>query len=585
MNGDDRALAPTTPGPPPPDEPHLVFHRGDSYPRAIAWLGFKSFWGHLWHLAASVIATEDIDARQWMQADPPDALTTRMASILRTTPMGGDDAPGTALTDRLERDLWIDFIADTGDDADVSAAVADLVFRDYAVDGERLPRGDLLLFGGDTAYPVATDLEIHNRVCVPFNRVLRERADGKQRVLLGIPGNHDWYDGCDGFSRMFRARRGEVDRASVTLGDTEVDRQGQIGHFIEWVEAFRVGDNVAKRPALPLLGYVPVQSASYFCARLAPGLDVWGVDRQLRVVDYTQRSFFMAERAAPRGRILVIADPVFAMLEPHPIGHRTLESLDLELTRDAPLVLTGDTHHYCRQRFGEAMHVIAGGGGAFLHPARIRRKGRPAPAAEFPGPRASLALALQVPWQIAAGRAGFVVHVALGAAYLPIFVAHLFGLAAHALVAIVATVVCALLGGWRQRRTWLIALLATLCGVWIGAVPLAVEWFLGRLGAASLGETAHLALSLVLGVFPATLGFGTYLMALTLTGLEQHQAFSALAHPGYKHFVRLRVRRDGRAVDGWVLGKVDTLDPESEIVLVDRFTWNNPHAPRGDEES
>src|SRR5690606_29573562 len=128
-----------------------------------------------------------------------------------------------------------------------------------------------------------------------------------------------------GFSRMFRARRGSVDRASVVLDETEVDRQGQIGHFIEWVEAFRVGDNGAKRAALPLLGYVPVQSASYFCARLAPGLDIWGVDRQLRVVDYTQRSFFMDERATPRGRILVIADPVYAMLEPQAIGQRTLE--------------------------------------------------------------------------------------------------------------------------------------------------------------------------------------------------------------------------------------------------------------------
>jgi hypothetical protein len=573
MSGEHRA-EPSIPSAAPPDEPHLVFSRGESYPRAIAWLGFKSFWGHLWHLAASVIATEDIDARQWMQADAPEALTGRMATVLGAAREGA-----ASLTEHLDRDLWIDFIADTGDDADVSAAVADVVFREYAVDGERLPRGDVLLFGGDTAYPVATELEIHNRVCVPFNRVLRERSDGTTRVLLGIPGNHDWYDGCDGFSRMFRARRGRVDRASMTLDETEVDRQGQIGHFIEWVEAFRVGDNVAKRAALPLLGYVPVQSASYFCARLAPELDVWGVDRQLRVVDYTQRSFFMDERAARRGRIVVLADPVHAMLEPYAIGHRTFESLDLDLERDAPLVLTGDTHHYCRQRFGDAMHVIAGGGGAFLHPARIWRRDRTPPEAEFPGPRASLALALQVPWQIAAGRAGFVVHAAAALAYLPIFVAHLFGLGAHAVVGLVATVICALIGGWRQRRTWLIVALAFLCGLWVAAVPLLVEWLLGRLGAAALGETWQLASSLVLSVFPAALGFGTFLMALTLTGLEQHQAFSALAHPGYKHFVRLRVRKDGSAVDGWVLGKVDTLDPKSEIVLVDRFNWKNPHVP------
>ena len=68
-------------------------------------------------------------------------------------------------------------------------------------------------------------------------------------------------------------------------------------------------------------------------------------------------------------------------------------------------------------------------------------------------------------------------------------------------------------------------------------------------------------------------------MVLTLLGLEQHQAFSALANPGYKHFLRLRVRQDGKAIDGWVLGKVDTLEPEAPTVLVDHFTWPNPQHP------
>ena len=39
------------------------------------------------------------------------------------------------------------------------------------------------------------------------------RDDGRQRVLLGIPGNHDWYDGLDGFGRMFRRRPPGVEAA------------------------------------------------------------------------------------------------------------------------------------------------------------------------------------------------------------------------------------------------------------------------------------------------------------------------------------------------------------------------------------
>lgn len=63
-----------------------------------------------------------------------------------------------------------------------------------------------------------------------------------------------------------------------------------------------------------------------------------------------------------------------------------------------------------------------------------------------------------------------------------------------------------------------------------------------------------------------------------MLGLEQHQALSALAHPGYKHFVRLRVRSDGSGIDAWALGRVDPLASEKKdpVVLVDRFSWKNP---------
>ena len=70
------------------------------------------------------------------------------------------DAP--TLVERLGRPLWIDFVADTGDDRDVSrgggAASCSRVRRRRRVPERQhpAPRGDILLFGGDTAYPVAT---------------------------------------------------------------------------------------------------------------------------------------------------------------------------------------------------------------------------------------------------------------------------------------------------------------------------------------------------------------------------------------------------------------------------------------------
>ncbi len=597
---DDDVVAPE---PAPPDRPLLFYRRGKRSPRAIAWFGFRSFWGHLWHLAASVIATEDIDSRGWMHPDEQDVLTRRVAKRLAAADPG---AP--TLTDALGQDLFVDFVADTGDDYDVSRAVAKLVVARFEVDdperpGERLtlPRGDVLVFGGDTAYPVATDFEIHNRVVVPFNLALRgvRSAEGasRPRVLLGIPGNHDWYAGLDGFGRLFRARRTKLDRAaragvsslqaaSKPKGEVEleVDPLAQVKHFVQWVEAFRVGRYVVKRPALALEGYEPVQSASYWSLRLAPSLDLWGVDRQLRNVDFRQRGYFGELRDADRGVMLCLADPVHAFLAPNPSGVGVLDALDLSLERDGLLVLTGDTHHYCRQRFGPGMHVIAGGGGAFLHPAAIARRGLPQPEAEFPGPKVSLALALQVPWQIVHGRSGFLVHAVVAATLLPTFgVMWMTGSSApktSLVTTIVAAVFCMLLGGWRQRPLPVAALSAA-TGVAVGLVAPVVH---AAVGYAASRLALHLAPSVTafaayaLSVYTGTLAVGTYLMMLTILGLEQHQAFSALAHPGYKHFVRLRVKRDGSRVHGWVFGRVDPLSKTDKVVLVDSFVWDNPKA-------
>src|SRR5262245_3581535 len=84
--------SPIRPEPPPPDVAKVFYRRGRRFPRAIAWYGARSFWGHLWHLAASVIATEDIDSRDWMRADDPDEFTRRVALALGAA-ADGDEAP------------------------------------------------------------------------------------------------------------------------------------------------------------------------------------------------------------------------------------------------------------------------------------------------------------------------------------------------------------------------------------------------------------------------------------------------------------------------------------------------------------
>ena len=193
----------------------MAFRRGARQPYGIRWFGSTALLGHLRHLTAERLATGQLDTRDWMRAQAPGDLLREVARVLEAR---GD---GATLTERLGREVWIDFVADTGDDSDVSLAVAGMVFAEYALQdgsGRVLPRGDLLIFGGDTAYPLSSAPEIARRLTHPWNQVLAGLGPpSRARALLAIPGNHDWYDGLDGFARLFRRDpvRDRADRATT----------------------------------------------------------------------------------------------------------------------------------------------------------------------------------------------------------------------------------------------------------------------------------------------------------------------------------------------------------------------------------
>jgi len=104
--------------------------------------------------------------------------------------------------------------------------------------------------------------------------------------------------------------------------------------------------------------------------------------------------------------------------------------------------------------------------------------------------------------------------------------------------------------------------------------PASTETFDASMAAATLNPSPRAAALVVYGlaIFLGAWIFGAYLAALARFGLNNEQAFAALGHPGYKHFIRMRVRADGSAIDAWVIGLVDPLgDPTP--VLVDRVTF------------
>jgi hypothetical protein len=580
----------------PPGGARRRAQRGAHAPFAIRWFGMTALWGHLRHLLAVAAASNQFDLRDWMRAEDADDLLMRVGRVL-ATPDGG-----ASLTERLGREVWIDFVADTGDDHDVSQAVGRMLFADYALGGAEsrtLPRGDLLIFGGDTAYPAATAHELERRLLQPWNGVLAgKRNDARPRVLLAIPGNHDWYDGLDGFGRLFRrsvtedierqAARGPAPSSGRSVWDAVGGTLLRHLHVDEIAESFRVAGEafeslaalvlrteVRRARRLSLEGYTAVQEASYWALPLAPGLRLWGVDRQLRSADFRQRVFFAQDRAAsqPRGILIVAPDPALAYGEPNEPGTTLLDACGLSLTSSPIFYLTGDAHHYERQRIGNSLHVIAGGGGAFLHGTRIAPDaGSRPPEHVYPDKRTSRRLALGMPIRLAGGTAGLLPH--LGFALLaaleiaavnraPVPGAVVVGLGT--LFTIAALTIAVRARFTRPAATWATCIPF---GLVLGLAPLALRQILS-----GMLPGFGILPAVVAHAFVGSFVLGLFLLVLALTGLEHHQGFAALGHPGFRHFVRLCVHPSG-VVEGFVIGKDDTLGEEPPV-LVDRFRWES----------
>jgi len=570
------------------------FQRGANPPVAIRWFGISALWGHVRHLLAVAAASNQLDLRDWMRPEDANDLLVRVGRALDASP------GGPTLAECLGREVWIDFVADTGDDHDLSMAVARMLFAEYALGGaepRRLPRGDLLIFGGDTAYPASTAHELERRLLEPWNSVLAATpGEPRPRVVLAIPGNHDWYDGLDGFGRLFRrsaledvpqpAPRGpapltedsRLDRVEgALLRHLHVDEISEsfrlAGEAFEALAALVLRTEVRRAGRLALEGYVTVQEASYWALPLAPGLDLWGVDRQLRRADFRQRVFFAQRRAASQPpRILFVApDPAIAYGEPNEPGTGLLDACRLSLSSNRMFYLTGDAHHYERQRVGDSLHVIAGGGGAFLHGSRIAfDSGSLPPERVYPDKATSRRLAFGIPARLAAGTAGFLPHLGFGllaaAEVTAVNRAPIPGALVVALGTLFTIVALSLAVRARFERpavTWAVCIPF---GLVLGLAPLGL-----RLALAGVLPRLGVMPAVVAHAFLGSFVLGVFLLVLALTGLEHHQAFAALGHPGFRHFVRLCVHPSG-TVEGFVIGKDDPLG-DGPPVLVDRFSW------------
>ncbi|GBC81205.1 hypothetical protein HRbin10_00311 [bacterium HR10] len=241
------------------------------------------------------------------------------------------------------RELWMDYVADLGDGWNSTYAVAYCLAQERLSvrrsDGQMIEtrRGDLLIMGGDEVYPVASREEYERRLVAPYEAAF-PWSDPPHPHLFALPGNHDWYDGLVSFTRLF----------------------------------------CQKTPPRWIGGWQLPQTRSYFALKLPHGWWLLGVDIQLEAdIDGPQLEYFqtIAQQMAPGDRVILCTPKPDWIYGAELAANLRYFERKILAPRGARIVLrlTGDIHHYRRHEHetadGSKVHlIIAGGGGAFLHP-------------------------------------------------------------------------------------------------------------------------------------------------------------------------------------------------------------------------
>jgi hypothetical protein len=436
-------------------------------------------------------------------------------------------------------ELWLDYVADLGDGFDATYSVAYTLGRaQLNLDGTALPRGDVLVLGGDQVYPTASSEAYEDKFRGPYHAALPDCSPGQPPpTLYALPGNHDWYDGLTAFLRVF-ARRG-----GTAIG------------------AWRTA-----------------QSRSYFALKLPQRWWLFAIDAQPGAyLDDPQLNYFydVARQVQPGDRvILATPNPFWVEAEDNPRWYDTtdyfLRKVIAPTGAQVALMLSGDLHHYNRYA-GDRRHLItAGGGGAYLYPTHTLPKRitvppretivRTASAAEqyalsatYPSKARSRWLGLGVFGRLLWRNPGFlgllgVLHVLLLLALdtaqgrivtIPVFLMVSVTLGLTTFLAIG-------LGDPRRLRNYLLGFLHGACQVGLAVLGLMLwrqlifdgwRWPLPVLAATVIyGPVAALASAEIVAL---------YLLVASAFRVNVNELFAGQGIKGYKGFIRMHIAPDG----------------------------------------
>ncbi|MFN7932695.1 MAG: metallophosphoesterase [Bryobacteraceae bacterium] len=440
-------------------------------------------------------------------------------------------------------EFWVDYISDTGDGWDSTYAVAataalpTLDLADSHARTHTTARGNVLILGGDQVYPIAARHEYQRRFVAPFAAAFPDRRPPlrKRPKMFAVPGNHDWYDSLASFTRLFCQNR-------------------NIG------------------------GWHAPQRRSYFAVKLPSGWWLLGTDVQLAAdIDQPQVDFFrrVADRFQSGDRVILCnADPhwinaaIYGGHDPE-YNENNLRFLETQVLKGRVAVfLAGDLHHYRRHEGPKKVQKItAGGGGAFLHPTHPDDAVRVLKEHDERGREFVLKQSfptIQESKRLTWGNLAFLFHnpsFGLLTAVLYVFISGSVGAFADGwdlFTRIVTTplasivVSFALLGyvlftDTHDTRYKVIG--GALHGAANITASFVVSWWVRELipDMREPLDTLLVALFTFLGgwvVGPTIMGL-YLLISLNVFGRHANEAFSALAIPHFKNFLRLRIASDG----------------------------------------
>jgi hypothetical protein len=501
--------------------------------RPVPWLSPVLLAGTAVRVVLAELFGAYLDKRELQNALP--------AKVFDERPPGSDGKPDEG------GELWLDYVADLGDGFNATYSIAYLLAQpQLTVGGHALPRGRVLVMGGDQVYPTASGQQYEDRFKGPYRAALPEPpAEGPRPTLYALPGNHDWYDGLTAFLRLFAKAR-----------------NGKVG------------------------GWQTRQSRSYFAMRLPNRWWLFAIDAQYGAyLDDPQLSYFdEAAKNLRAGDKVIICPPTPGWVEATSDA-KAYDNIDYFVRTilaphqvDVRLMLSGDLHHYARYSTPERELITCGGGGAYLYgthhlpekievppPASLMRHASPTKEyrlqARFPTKSRSRAFAAGVFGRLPLRNPGFVtllgtVHLLLMLAFAN--AAQLASGIEQRLVSIpVALTVVLVLGGTvafampptaghRRPRHWTLGFLHGIAQLGLAVLGTFV-WL--RLPFFDLTWPAPLVLAalvyLPIAGAAASLVISGYLLLASVFNVNLNELFAAQGIVDAKGFLRLHFASDG----------------------------------------